>query len=74
MHILNGNDTRNTPIVTYFSNNEKFLRRSQKRILIYCLEKRKQSIIEDRSAVDSEDNKKSSYLITEKYGVSFPEI
>ena len=44
IHFLTGNDTRNTHIVTDCCNNQEFFRESQKRILIYCLEKLEQSI------------------------------
>ncbi len=39
IHFLKGNDATNTPIVTDCCNNQEFLRKSQKKKLIYCLEK-----------------------------------
>ena len=44
LHFLKGNGTRNTPVITDCCNNKEFLRKSQKRILIYCLKKCEQSI------------------------------
>ena len=45
IHLFKGNDTRNTPIVLDCCNNQRvFWENHKKRILIYCLEKRKQSI------------------------------
>ena len=38
------NEVTQTPIVTDCCNNQEFLRNSQKRILIYYLEKREQSV------------------------------
>ncbi len=49
IHFLKGNDMRNiivTDTDTDCCNNQEFLRKSQKRILIYCLEKCEQSIVE----------------------------
>ncbi len=56
IHFLKGNDTRNTPIVlTYCCNNQEFLRKSQKQILIYCLKERKQ-YRESMNTDDDDDN------------------
>ncbi len=53
IHFLKGNDTRNTPIATDCCNYQESLRKSQKQILIYCLEKCEQSRVQFWNANDS---------------------